>query len=413
MKKSRLQLIASIVRWYFKKTIFLFILFFLQAFWASMVYSQSSKDLDKKKQDNIEQLNYSRSLLEKTTKSKSSTLNQLNLIQSNISLRAGIIDNISDEQVFLKNDIEANNLEIKRIENKINIIKKDYANLVIVASRNLENDYALMYILSSADFNQAYQRIKYLKYLAKYREDLAVKLKAEEENLKVKNQELNANKRKNESLLVEKKRELSLLDKDKRQSLSMIKTLQSRESELKKEIQKRERIQAEIEKEIRRIIEEEAAKARSANRANILTPEERIISNDFTKNMGRLPWPSEQGVITGKYGEQNHPVLKGIKINSNGIDINTVEGAKIRSVFDGEVTKVIAILGANYTVIIKHGEFRTVYQNLVEVRVKAGDKVRTKSIIGTVFTDQDNTSKFHFEVWKDKTTQNPEQWLSR
>ncbi|MEX0598556.1 MAG: M23 family metallopeptidase, partial [Candidatus Paceibacterota bacterium] len=116
---------------------------------------------------------------------------------------------------------------------------------------------------------------------------------------------------------------------------------------------------------------------------------------------------------TGKYGDQNHPVLKGVKIKNNGIDINTVPGTEIRSIFDGEVTKVIAILGANYTVIIKHGEYRTVYQNLIDVKVKAGDKIKTKSVIGTVFTDQENASRLHFELWKDKLTQNPELWLSK
>jgi murein DD-endopeptidase MepM/ murein hydrolase activator NlpD len=214
-------------------------------------------------------------------------------------------------------------------------------------------------------------------------------------------------------LISERRRELISLDMDKKQNISIVHSLQNKEVELKNEINKRERIQAEIEKEIHKIIEEEAAKAREAKKSNKLSTEEKIISSDFEKNVGRLPWPSEQGILIGKYGEQNHPVLKGIKIRSNGIDINTVEGANVRSVFDGEVTKVIAILGANYTVIIKHGIFRTVYQNLIDVRVKAGDKVKTKTIIGTVFTDRDNISRFHFEVWRDKITQNPELWLSK
>lgn len=377
------------------------------------IFGQSAKDLENKKNENIEKLNYSKSLLENTAKSKNATLNQLNLIQQNILLRSVIVDNISDELSLLRVDIEKNNIEIKRIEIRILEIKKDYAELIIAASRNLDNDNAMMYIFSSQDFNQAYQRIKYLKYLTKYRMDLVSKLKDEEENLKKKNQNLIENKKKNERLLIERKRELIVLDSDKKQNLTLIKVLQTKESDLKNDIKKRERIQDEIEKEIRRLIDEEATKARLSKKSNSLTAEEKIISMDFSKNMGRLPWPSEQGVITGKYGEQNHPVLKGIKIRSNGIDINTVEGAKVRSVFDGEVTKVIAILGANYTVIIKHGDFRTVYQNLVDVKVKAGDKIKTKQILGTVFTDKDNCSRFHFEVWKEKDTQNPELWLTR
>jgi len=379
---------------------------------SGKIYGQVSGDLEKKKKENIQKLAYSKSLLEKTEQSKKTSINQFNLIKKNIELRSEVIENINDELSFLKSDIEANNLEVKEILTAIDIIKKDYANLIVGASRNLDSDYALMYIFSSQDFNQAYQRIKYLKYLARYRSELVDNLKNEEESLRNKNEELIRNKRKNESLLYEQRNELNSLDKDRKKSETVIKLLQSKESELKKEIANRERIQSEIEKEIRKIIEEEAAKAKR-NNVTALTPAEKLISADFYKNMGRLPWPTEKGIITDRYGEHNHPVLKGIKTNSSGIDINTVEEAKICTVFEGEVTKVVAILGANYSVIVKHGEYRTVYQNLVNVEVKAGDKIKTKSVIGTVFTDQDNISKFHFEVWKGKSTIDPELWLSK
>jgi murein hydrolase activator len=401
------------VKFRFKELVNYFILFTSIFIIDVNLCAQSTKDLDKQKRDNIQQLSLSKELLEKTGKSKNLTLNQLNLIQQNIELRLDIIDNISNEIIFLKNDIDANNKEISEIEVKISDLKKEYVRLVIVAARNLDEDYALLYIYSSQDFNQAYQRIKYLKYLAKFRNDVADNLKNEEFNFKKENLNLLTNKKKNEVLLVERKRELISLGEDRKLNLSLIKSLQVREIELKEEIKKRERIQDEIEKEIRRIIEEEAEKARAAKKANILSEEDKILSTDFSKNFGKLPWPSEKYIITGKFGEHNHPVLRGIKVKSNGIDINTNEGEKVRSVFEGEVTKVFAILGANYTVIIKHGDFRTVYQNLVDVKVKAGDKIKTKGIIGTVYTDEDKVSKFHFEIWKNKVTQNPEIWLRR
>jgi septal ring factor EnvC (AmiA/AmiB activator) len=376
------------------------------------IKAQNYKDLDKRKQDNIQQLSLSKSLLEKTSQSKSFSINQVSLIQQSIEYRTKLVENIGLELSFLENDMEANSKQISNIQIRIKTIKKEYARYIISASRNLDEDFALMYLFSSQDFNQAYQRIKYLKYLARYRSDLVENLKIEEENLKRENLELASNRKKNERLLSERKSELNSLAVDKKKNLSLIMSLQNRELELKKEIQKRERIQDEIEKEIRKIIEEEARKAKELKKMNVLTPEERIISNDFSRNIGKLPWPSEHGILTGKFGEQNHPVLKGIKIRSNGIDIATEEGTKVRCVFDGEVTKVIAILGANYTVIIKHGEFRTVYQNLVDVKVKAGDRVKIKTIIGTVYTDEDKVSKFHFEIWRDKIIQNPEIWLS-
>jgi septal ring factor EnvC (AmiA/AmiB activator) len=401
------------VKWNYRIIYFLVIASIFVLFSFVDVFSQVSKELDKKKMDNIEKLKYSRCLLEKTAEKKSITLNQLNLIQENISLGSAIVSNISEELKFLKNDIEENNVEIKKIELRITNLKNEYAQLIVAASRNLDKDFALMYIFSSQDFNQAYQRVKYLKFLARYREELVAKLSEEEFNLQLRTSELLLNRKSNERLLIEQKKELLSLDKDKVQSIAFIKKLKSQEAELKKEILNRERIQADLEREIRKIIEEEARKSREANKAGTLTAEEKLISSDFSKNRGKLPWPSEKGLLTGKYGEQDHPVLKGIKIKSNGIDISTLEGSSVRCVFDGQVTKVVAILGANYTVIIRHGEYRTVYQNLVDVKVKAGDKVKSKDVIGTVFTDKENISKIHFEIWMNKETQNPESWLSR
>ena len=129
--------------------------------------------------------------------------------------------------------------------------------------------------------------------------------------------------------------------------------------------------------------------------------------------MGGLPWPVEKGIITVHFGEQDHPVIKGIKLTSNGIDINTVQGESARCIFDGEVTKVIAILGANYTVIIKHGEFYSVYQNLINIKVKVGDKVRKNEAIGIVYTDKNHSARLHFEIWKGKVIQDPEKWLAK
>jgi septal ring factor EnvC (AmiA/AmiB activator) len=236
-------------------------------FFEGAVFCQDSKELDKKKQDNIQQLNYSKNLLEKTANSKNLTLNQLDLIQHNILVRTNIIGNISEELSFLESDIDANNIEIRNIETKIDAIKLDYAKLIIGASRNLDNDYAMMYIFSSQDFNQAYQRIKYLKYLARYRMELTEKLKNEDDKLRNINLELFSNKKKNERLISERRRELISLDMDKKQNISIVHSLQNKEVELKNEINKRERIQAEIEKEIHKIIEEEAAKAREAKKS--------------------------------------------------------------------------------------------------------------------------------------------------
>ena len=145
-----------------------------------------------------------------------------------------------------------------------------------------------------------------------------------------------------------------------------------------------------------------------------LTPEQQLVGNDFKRNKGKLPWPVERGMITAGFGKNEYAGLVGSSYNNNGIDINTTPGTKVRAVFEGEVTKVFAILGANYTVLIRHGEYLSVYQNLVNVRVKTGDKVLTKEVLGEAFTDNDQqVGMVHFEVWQERNILNPEDWISK
>lgn len=191
-----------------------------------------------------------------------------------------------------------------------------------------------------------------------------------------------------------------------------IKELKAHESKLIKEIRDKQNIQKRLEREINLLIENEILKSKEA-KLSVLTPAERIISRDFARNIGGLPWPVNRGIITGQYGEHEHPVLKGIKIKSNGIDINTIEGEKALCIFDGEVTKIVAIMGANYTVIVKHGDFRTVYQNLINVSVKTGDSVKRGDSLGVIYTDSDNSTRLHFQIWQDKNNVNPVNWLSK
>lgn len=194
----------------------------------------------------------------------------------------------------------------------------------------------------------------------------------------------------------------------------MVEDLRKRESSLKKEIEEKERITRELEARIREIIEEEARKLNSDNIYSALTPEQELVGNDFKRNKGKLPWPVDRGIITTGFGDNEFPGLRGSSVKNNGIDINSTPGTVVRAVFEGEVTKVFAILGANYTVLIRHGQFLSVYQNLVNVRVKTGDKILTKEVLGEAFSDEENSvSMVHFEVWQERSILNPEEWLSK
>jgi murein DD-endopeptidase MepM/ murein hydrolase activator NlpD len=177
--------------------------------------------------------------------------------------------------------------------------------------------------------------------------------------------------------------------------------------------------------EIQKIIEEEVQKAKERSKAKEketgkpstskvfeMTPEEKLASGLFEQNKRRLPWPVERGVITDHFGVHEHPVLKNIQVKNNGVDISTAQGAIARAVFAGEVSKVFVVSGGNYAVIIRHGKYLTVYSNLVNVRVKSGDKVAIKQTIGTIGSDDDKTV-LKFQIWNENVKQNPEEWISK
>jgi septal ring factor EnvC (AmiA/AmiB activator) len=301
------------------------------------------------------------------------------LLNRGINSREQLIRNIIQEIDLMDREIDGLEDEIRKLERDIRKGKEEYAHILYSIFINHTDEEKMMYLLASKDINEFYQRIKYMKYLKDYRERKVEELEQMMEQIETRSQELIEARNQQAALLEEK-----------------------------------ERIRKELEDRIRRIIEEETRKNAGNTLLSSLTPEQRLVGNSFLQNKGRLPWPVERGVVTTKYGLVDHPVLDGVKIPSNGIDISTPPGTKARAIFDGEVTGVYAILGANYAVIMMHGEYITVYQNLVDPMVKAGDKVTAKQVLGTIHSDPgENIAVMTLQVWKSKEILDPEHWLSK
>lgn len=374
---------------------------------------QTKVDLQNRKEKNLEQIKLSRQLLDKTRQKRKNSTYQVQLLNNKIQYRNDLVQTYEEEINSLEFQINEISSTIESNKIILNDLKDQYAKIIRKTYRNIEDDYVIMYLLSSEDINQGYERLKYIKYLNEYRKNLYDEIEQRNDSLTGLSERLKEIKLQKEESIDNLTRENENLYKDRREKARAISQLKGKESDILKEIKEREEAQKKIEAEIRRIIEEEARRAREANRVYALTPEEKLISDDFVRNQGGLPWPTIQGMLVGKYGVHDHPVIPGIKIQSNGIDISTVQGTEVRAIFRGEVTVVSAILGANYTVIIKHGNYRSVYQNLVKVRVKAGDIVETKEVIGIVGTNTDNETKLHFELWDAMDVIDPEKWLSK
>ncbi len=379
------------------------------------MFSQQKSErsaLETQKNETIRQIEFTQGLLEQTRQSKNISVQQLNLLSKNIINRQSLIRSYEIDINIINNNINSNNEKIIVIENNIVKLKREYSNIILALYKNLEKELYLEYIFGAKDINQSYHRVKQLRYISNYRKKTYNDLKKNFEQLKKENIALNLLKEEKEEVLKRKEIELKKLTGEREQKEIGIKELKANESKLMKEIRDKQNIQRRLENEIKLLIESEILKTKELN-ISVLTPAEKIISKDFEKNIGGLPWPVHKGIITGQYGEQEHPVLRGIKIKSIGIDINTLEGESAICIFDGEVTKIVAIMGANYTVIVKHGEYRTVYQNLVEVSVKTGDKVKKGDRLGIIYTDNNKSTRLHFQIWQDKNNVNPVVWLSK
>lgn len=378
------------------------------------ISAQERKKLEERKSRTKNEIDYTNNLLIQTRESRRGTSQRVRILKKRIQLRNDIIKTINRENELIDEEIEQKNILIAEMGKDFAKIREKYAELVIHAYWNRSKKERVMFILSSEDFNQAFRRMKYYQLYAVHRREQAAMIKKMQIKIIDEIEQLEEIKMEKKALVLEKRNENHNLEKEKQRKNIMISELMRKEKNLKKEMEEKKRIAEKLEKEIAAIIAEEARKGRSRNMYDQLTPEEKLISDNFRGNKGKLPWPVERGIITGKYGVHPHPVLKQITVDNDGVDIATVRGAKARALFEGEVRKVFAILGKKYAVIIRHGDFLTVYQNLVGLKVKQGDQVKAKQILGTVYTEEEtNNTILHIEIWKERTIQNPEDWLSR
>ena len=279
-----------------------------------------------------------------------------------------------------------------------------------------------LFLLSAEDFNQAYKRFTYLKQYADYRKTQVREITELQAKLAKLVEELNNKKSDKKQLLTSK---ISLSDKYEKQKADQKEyyvLLQKKEKDLKKKLENQQKIAARLEQEIEKSIAEEARKiaSKAASKSTATpgikaSPERKNLSDDFSMNKGKLPWPLSKGLITDHFGEHPDPVLKHVIRRNSGIDITTQSGTKARAVFKGEVTKVLPNIGGNMAIIIRHGSYLTVYSNLASVSVQVGQNVDTKQEIGTIYTDKedDNKTVLKFQLWYENSKQDPENWISR
>jgi septal ring factor EnvC (AmiA/AmiB activator) len=389
--------------------------------WVGAAFGQSKTELEKQKKQLLQDIEFTNKLLNETEENKKATLGELNLLSSKINKRQELINTILREVDLVEAQIEETRTIVSSLDEDLKRLKQEYALMLYHTYKNQSQYDRLMFILSSEDVNQAYKRIKYFQQYAKHRQEQAAAIEETQKVLESRTEELADKKLKMAYLVEEKEKEKIQLSAEMEEQDKIVSNLKKKEGELKKQLQEKQRDAKKLEKAIARIIEEEIRKAKKEAEKTgatvtksgfALTPVELELSGKFSNDQGKLPWPSERGVITSSFGEHPHPTLPSIKIENNGIDITTDKGSKARVVYEGTVSAVVSIPGAHKAVIVRHGEFLSVYANLEEVLVKMGDKLGVKQNLGTVVTNrEDGKTVLHFEIWKGATKLNPAKWI--
>ena len=379
--------------------------------------SKKQKELEAQRlrlKKEIKQIN---SILFNNIKTRKSALTQVEDLQVKLNVRLELIKVTNEQANLLTTRISINERNISTNPLELRNLKDEYANLIQKSyeSKSLQN--RLMFLFSSESFLQAYKRVQYLKQYASYRRKQGKAIANKTKLLQELNQTLN-NEKAEKILLIEENRLVQQqIEKDAQDQKSLIKTLERKQTSLAFQISKKEKQQKAIDREINRLIREAIAASNKAlgkkrKKTFQLTPEAKLIADNFKANKGRLPWPLEKGVVVQGFGRQRHPVVKTTTIQSNGVILATEPLAKVRAVFEGEVMSVIVIKGSNPSVLIRHGNFITLYTNLAKLYVTKGEKVNAKQAIGEVFTNQQTgKTQFQFGIFNNVDALNPKEWV--
>ena len=418
------------------------------------VYCQKTKGKSKKQlQSEItslqKEISTANQLLKKTKKDKEMTLNEVNLLDKKIKQREQLIKAYNEQNAVLDEEINAGQSNIKTLNADLGKLRKEYAKMLTFANKNRSHYDKLGFVFASQNFNQAFRRLRYIREFSDARKVKMDQIASTERRISGEVEASQQAREEQAALLKDEKEQQEALKKEKEELNSQVAKLKKKEGNLQQDIKNKQQQTQKLQKAIDDIIAEEIRKANaeaerkrleeakkkaaankdkgktatttapatpatSKEKGMALTPSEQTLSSNFVNNKGKLPWPVERGVVSSSYGKHASVVSSKVTVTNNGIDIATTEGAKARAVFDGEVASVAKLVGSNTVVIIRHGEYFTVYSNLENVTVKRGDKVKTKQNIGTVHTNKnENKTEIHFELLKEQSRQNPANWLSK
>ena len=417
----------------------LLLLAFINPAYCQKTKGKTKKQLQSEIASLEKEISTANQLLKKTKKDKEMTLNEVSILDQKIKQREQLITTYNEQIAVLDEEINIGQKNIKSLNTDLANLRKEYAKMVSFAYKNRNNYNKLGFIFASKDFNQAFTRVRYIRQFNDARKVKMEQIASTERQIAGEVEASQQAREEQATLLKDEKTQKEALQKEKKELNGQVTKLKKKEGSLQQDIKSKQQQAKKLQKAIDDIIAEEIRKAnaeaerkrkeeakKNANKGKTtttstskekgmaLTPAEKTLSTNFVNNKGKLPWPVERGVISSSFGKHASVVSDKVTVTNNGIDIATTENAQARAVFEGEVASVTKLTGSNTVVILRHGEYFTVYSNLENVTVKRGDKVKTKQNIGTVHTNKtENKTELHFELLKEQSRQNPANWLSK
>jgi len=405
---------------------------------SQQIFAQTSKQKKDQLQQQMKKLQNEIKTIEGAIKNidskKEKNMGEILSLQAKIRSREKLIKNISNQIGDLDETITQTQGDIENNQTQVEKMKADYANMLRKSYQNLNLQNQAAFILSASSFYDAIVRYNYLLKVAEYRREQAKAIQKAIGELQEKKDDLQESKEQKMSLLEQQTAQKSNLEKEKQQKDAAVAALQEKEKKLTISAVEKNRAAQQLNRKIQAIIEEEIKLAKKKaeeqarkNKSNTtqvsvnkktnetmpLSPAEQALSKDFSSNKGKLPWPVDRGHIVGQFGKHPHPVLKGVMVENNGVDIKTVQGADARAVFGGTVVSVFFLPTTQNCVIVKHGEYFTVYSNIETVSVKTNQTIGVKQSLGSLHIDKnEDITKVHLEIWKGKDKMDPEAWLS-
>ncbi|MBZ9628719.1 peptidoglycan DD-metalloendopeptidase family protein [Psychroflexus sp. CAK1W] len=394
-----------------------YILFFITLTTSLTFQAQTREELEAKRQSIQQEIDEINSIIRTAETKGRSALNEYEDLQKRIKVTERLIQVNNQEANLLTREINANANKIDRLRNELEQLKSDYEQMIQKSYRSKSDKSRIMFLFSSESFLQAYKRIQYMKQFAQYRKKQGKEVMKQTKELQGINNKLFEQRRDQEKILAENRKTKSKLVSDKNNLNQLLASINKEKKKYAKELKQKQQEANRIDREINRLIREAIARENKKSGSDAkstfnLTPEAKALAKDFAQNKGKLPWPVRSGEVSMRFGERPHPIVKTIKIMSNGVRIDTEKNGKARAVFEGEVSQVSKIPGANVVVMVRHGDYLSIYNNLQKVFVKSGDKVARGEELGEVgINSSSGKTTLIFQLFKNTTKLNPEQWI--